>query len=227
MRNLFTGIIVLLLAAGCTIHDPTYYTIYTPEKHSTNANSRSSGFATNGQMNATKQVNSGYTNGAATSPNGNGNGSVYLNSTSQSASNGSRTNYSGRIYTEAPNSSLSPVSSNSASRIYSEPSDKAQSFGRGLTAGIAPGGQDTQWFIQDEGLTASDRAIIGQIRQAWRQDDNLSLAGTGIKIVVNNGSVKIDGSVETRQEKAMLGALAQKIPGVITVQNQLVLKQGS
>ena len=37
MRRLFITTVLLAFLPGCTVHDRTYYTIYTPEKHLTNS----------------------------------------------------------------------------------------------------------------------------------------------------------------------------------------------
>ncbi|HZQ47644.1 MAG TPA: BON domain-containing protein [Verrucomicrobiae bacterium] len=184
---------ISLLAMGCTIHEPTYYTIYKPEKHSSSAAGGASGIATNRQMNATGQVNSGNPNDQ-------------------------------HIYAEAPGTSLSPVSSNSASRIYSEPGSQAQSGGQGQQAGSASKTLALTWMPQDEGVTEADRAIIRRIRQAWVQDYALSLTATGLKIIADHGKVTISGPVDTEQEKERLAALVKNTPGVISVQDQLAVK---
>ena len=212
---------------GCTIHEPTYYTIYTPDKHSTNVNGSIYGFSNNVQMNTTNHTNAGNTNSAGSLSNENRNTGASFNSTNQPTSSIGATNFSGHLYTEAPRTAPSPVSSNSASRIYSEPGNQEQTFAPKSTNGNVSAGQDTLWLPQDQGATASDRAIIRQIRQAWNQNYDLSLAATGIKIVADNGRVIISGAVATEQEKERLEALAQKVTGLVSVQDQLAVKPGS
>jgi BON domain len=226
VRKVFTGIMISLLAMGC-IHEPTYYTIYTPEKRSTNGYGSVSGLSTNGQMNTTNHVSSGNTNVGVSPANVNSNTGASFNSTNQPSPSTDATNYSGHLYTEAPRTAPSPVSSNPASRIYSEPSNQGQTLARDSKTGSVPAGQDTLWLPQDQGVTASDRAIIRQVRQAWNQDYNLSLAATGLKIVADNGRVIISGAVATEQEKERLEALARRIPGLVSVQDQLTVKPGS
>ncbi len=218
---------ISLWAMGCTIHEPTYYTIYTPEKRSTNVNGSISGLSTNAQMNTTNQANSNNTIGSGYLLNKNSNTGASFNSTNQPAASTGTTNYSGHIYSEAPRTAPSPVSSGSASRIYSEPSKEGQTLARKSTTGSVPPGQDTLWLPQDQGVTATDRTLIRHIRQAWNQDYDLSLAATGIKIIADNGRVTIGGTVATEQEKERLEALAQKTPGLISVQDQLAVKPGS
>lgn len=220
LRNVCKGIIISLLATGCTIHEPTYYTIYTPERRSTNLNEGASGFSTNGQMNTTIHANSGNPNAAGSTVNENSRAGAYFNSSNQ-------LNYPGPIYAEVPGTIPSPVSSNSASRIYSEAGNQAQNSGRGSMTGSLPNSQNTLWLPQDQGMTASDRAIIREIRKAWNQYYELSLAATGLKIIADNGKVVVSGTVGTEQEKERLEALVQSIPGLVSVQYHLAVKAGS
>lgn len=227
VRNVFIGVLISLLTAGCTIHEPTYYTIYTPEKRSTNVNGSVSGLSTYGQMNITNHANAGNTNGAVPLSKEHSNTAAYFNSTIQPPPSTGTTNYSGHLYTEAPGTVPSPASSRSASRIYSESANHGQTLANKSTTGNVPAGKDTLWLPQDQGVTPSDRAIIRQIRQAWNQNYDLSLAATGIKIVADNGKVIISGAVATEPEKERLAALAYKIPGLVSIQDQLAVKPGS
>ncbi len=124
------------------------------------------------------------------------------------------------FYTEAQSASLTPVSSNSASRIYAESPE-------GTQASPAPGAllnDDNPWNPQDKGLADADRAIVRQIRQSMRQDNLLSIDEPGLRITVKNGQVLFDGAVKNETERKRLDALSRKTAGVVSVQDQLAVK---
>lgn len=130
---------------------------------------------------------------------------------------------SGHLYTEAPRSSLTPVSSNSASRIYSEPTNDSQA----LTEAAAKSSllnEDNPWNPQDQASTDSDRAIVRHIRQSVREDYVLSTVAPDLKIAAKDGQVTLGGAVKNENEKKRLDALAQKTTGVVNVQDQMTVK---
>ena len=212
---------------GCTIHEPTYYTIYTPEKRSSNTNASTYNSSTNGQMSTIKQAALSDTNGTGALSKGSSNTNALSSSNGQPGSSAGRTNYAGQLYTEAPKDSLSPVSSNSASRIYSEPNHQAQTLARGTETGNVPITQDTTWDSQDQALTDADRAIVRQIRRDLRQNSEFKKPAPELKIIAENGKVILGGTVKTGQEKERLEVLAQTTKGVVSVRNELVVKPDS
>jgi hypothetical protein len=128
------------------------------------------------------------------------------------------------LYTEAPRGSLTPVSSNSASRIYSDSTGQPQS----LPATEPPQGillnEENPWNPQDTASTDADRAIVRHVRQSVRQDYALSMIAPALKITAQNGHVVLGGTVENETERRRLTDLCQKTPGVVSVEDKLAVK---
>lgn len=128
------------------------------------------------------------------------------------------------LYSEAPRASLTPVSSNSASRIYSDSAAQPQS----LPATQPPQGillnEENPWNPQDTASTDADRAIVRQVRQSVRQDYALSMIAPTLKITAQNGHVILGGTVQNETERTRLADLCHKTPGVVSVEDKLAVK---
>jgi osmotically-inducible protein OsmY len=120
-----------------------------------------------------------------------------------------RTNNSTHIYS-TPDNNPGPTSSNTATRIYSEPQMPPASH---LDHGLA-----------DQGTSEADRVLAHRIRQNIMNDSSLAVGASNIKILVNDGKATLEGSVKTREEKQNLEAFVQKTSGVASVDNQLEVK---
>jgi osmotically-inducible protein OsmY len=73
----------------------------------------------------------------------------------------------------------------------------------------------------DQAVYESDRTISQNIRQAIGKDDSVSTNGKNAKIITVDGTVTLRGPVKSEQEKTNIGAKAQQIAGVKSVDNQL------
>jgi len=71
----------------------------------------------------------------------------------------------------------------------------------------------------------SDRAITQQIRKAVLQDKSLSAYAHNVKIITQDGQVKLKGPVQDQNEKETIASKAADVAGTGKVNNQLTLKQ--
>ncbi len=71
--------------------------------------------------------------------------------------------------------------------------------------------------------TNKDAAITNNVRQAFTMDDYL--APLNLKIETIDGNVFISGYVKTIRQSDTAQAVAQKIPGVKSVQNNLIVRK--
>jgi osmotically-inducible protein OsmY len=134
------------------------------------------------------------------------------------ASTSNRSNSSNRIYS-TPGQVLTPTSSNTASRIYSEAPTAPPS-----PAAPEPVNRGGALSPQDQAASDADRALVVQIRQSMMNDTSMAAAAPSVKVTVNNGKVILAGEVKSNAEKANLGSLAQRTAGVVSVDNQLEVK---
>ena len=73
----------------------------------------------------------------------------------------------------------------------------------------------------DQAENEADRTISQNIRQAVIADDAVSTNGKNVKIITVDGTVTLRGPVKSEKEKTNIGAKAQQIAGVKSVDNQL------
>ena len=73
----------------------------------------------------------------------------------------------------------------------------------------------------DQAENEADRTISQNIRQAISADDSISTNGKNAKIITVDGTVTLRGPVKSEKEKTNIGAKAQQIAGVKSVDNQL------
>ena len=73
----------------------------------------------------------------------------------------------------------------------------------------------------DQAENEADRTISQNIRQAVVADDSVSTNGKNVKIITADGVVTLRGPVKSDQEKTHIGAKAQQVAGVKSVDNQL------
>ena len=73
----------------------------------------------------------------------------------------------------------------------------------------------------DQAENEADRTISQNIRQAVIADDAVSTNGKNAKIITVDGTVTLRGPVKSEKEKTNIGAKAQQIAGVKSVDNQL------
>jgi len=80
---------------------------------------------------------------------------------------------------------------------------------------------DTTKTAGDQAENEADRTISRNIRQAIGKDDSVSTNGKNAKIITVDGTVTLRGPVKSEKEKTNIGAKAQQIAGVKSVDNQL------
>jgi hyperosmotically inducible periplasmic protein len=73
----------------------------------------------------------------------------------------------------------------------------------------------------DQSESEADRTISQNIRQAVVADDSVSTNGKNVKIITVDGMVTLRGPVKSEKEKTNIGAKAQQVAGVKSVDNQL------
>lgn len=73
----------------------------------------------------------------------------------------------------------------------------------------------------DQAENEADRTISQNIRQAIGKDDSVSTNGKNAKIITVDGTVTLRGPVKSEKEKTNIGAKAQQVAGVKSVDNQL------
>lgn len=77
----------------------------------------------------------------------------------------------------------------------------------------------------DQGESAADRGITAHIRKEIVANDVLSTNAQNAKIITTDGVVTLRGPVKSAEEKAAIGAVAQRAPGVKRVDNQLEIER--
>jgi hyperosmotically inducible protein len=73
----------------------------------------------------------------------------------------------------------------------------------------------------DQSESEADRTISQNIRHAIVTDQSVSTNGKNVKIITVDGAVTLRGPVRGEKEKTNIGAKAQQVIGVTTVDNQL------
>ena len=69
-----------------------------------------------------------------------------------------------------------------------------------------------------------DLALTQKIRQAVVKDGSLSMNAKNVKIIARDGTITLQGPVDSQQEKDTIGAAAGEIAGKDKVDNQLEVK---
>jgi osmotically-inducible protein OsmY len=73
----------------------------------------------------------------------------------------------------------------------------------------------------DQGTSSADTTITAEIRKAVVAEPNLSTKAQNAKIITKNGVVTLRGPVETATERTKIMTIAEQVPGVARVDNQL------
>jgi len=74
---------------------------------------------------------------------------------------------------------------------------------------------------QKQSNSKADLEVLAAVRSAIVDDKNLSVAAHNVKILVAKGVVTLRGPVKTSTEKARVAELTHKVPGVVSIDNQL------
>lgn len=75
-----------------------------------------------------------------------------------------------------------------------------------------------------EQASESDNAITQQIKAAISSNPALNIDIKNIRIVSNKGAVTLQGNANSDKQKSAIEALVKAIPGVVSVDNQLEVK---
>lgn len=78
-----------------------------------------------------------------------------------------------------------------------------------------------------KGMSDMDMMLTQKIRQAIKADKSLSMSAKNIKITSMNGVVTLQGSVANSQEMSTITQILAKLPGIKSVDNQLVVTSSS
>lgn len=76
----------------------------------------------------------------------------------------------------------------------------------------------------DQGTTKEDIEMTRNIRKALMDKNELSTTAKNIKIITADGKVTLRGPVNSTEEQQSIVAIAQGVPGVTSVDNQLEVK---
>jgi osmotically-inducible protein OsmY len=71
--------------------------------------------------------------------------------------------------------------------------------------------------------TATDREMAQKIRKSLTSDKSLSTYAHNVKVIVQNGTVTLQGPVRSDDEKAAVEAKAKEVAGSSSVQNELTV----
>ena len=93
----------------------------------------------------------------------------------------------------------------------------ATNTGAGLTNQFAAGA--TNRVLLDEGLTAQDRALLTQVRQALLPE--IRRQQVPIHLISQNGVITLMGVVPNAEESQEFATIVQQTPGVVSVVNNL------
>jgi osmotically-inducible protein OsmY len=128
----------------------------------------------------------------------------------------------GHIYTSAP--VLTPTSSNTATRIYSESNPGSTNEVNPVRTPVPPGKDHISAAPQDEAMSDKDRELAHRIREQMLHDPAVAQIGPEVKLVVDNGKVKLVGNVNSEKEKSALKNFVQNSDGVAAVDDQVEVK---
>jgi hyperosmotically inducible periplasmic protein len=105
------------------------------------------------------------------------------------------------------------------------PATKAQTIPNADNTGINERDKDgAKPTPQSQSNAAEDLKILAEVRRAVVAEESFSVMAQNVKIVVENGVVTLRGPVNSEAEKAKIYSLAQSVPGVSRIENQLDIK---
>jgi len=67
----------------------------------------------------------------------------------------------------------------------------------------------------------ADRRITQEIQQALLDDASLPATAKDVKVTMKDGVVTLHGPVNSRQEKAQIAAVVQRVSGITRIDNRL------
>jgi hypothetical protein len=67
----------------------------------------------------------------------------------------------------------------------------------------------------------SDNVIVAEVRESLRRNEEIAPIVPNLQISANNGSILLNGSVQSEEQKRQIGVITQQTVGVVTVNNQL------
>jgi hyperosmotically inducible protein len=78
---------------------------------------------------------------------------------------------------------------------------------------------------RSEGRMVDDRKIASNIKSELRAEPVYKFSDVGVRTF--NGVVQLNGFVNTEEQKRRAGEIAQSVPGVVQVENNISLKSNS
>ena len=153
---------------------------------------------------------------------------------STTTSSTDQTNNTSWVSERAFTNSLTPTSrdTNGTNRIY--PGDSLRGATGDTLRGTAHDADNTAKNVVDrsgdsltpgdQGRTKADVEITRAIRKSIMDKDQLSVSAKNVKIITTDGKVTLRGPVNSDDEQRTIATLAQGVPGVTSVDNQLEVK---
>ena len=84
-------------------------------------------------------------------------------------------------------------------------------------------GTGFQGAIDGQTPVPDDQTLLMQVRRAVLPAVGASSASSPVQVGVQNGTVTLAGQVQTAEQKQRLEALARQVPGVVAINNQIVV----
>lgn len=84
----------------------------------------------------------------------------------------------------------------------------------------SPGGAATG-ASPSQSASRSDNTIVTQVRESLQQDPEIAPIVPSIQISANNGTIVLNGIVQSEEQKRQIGSIVHNTGGVVTVNNQL------
>jgi osmotically-inducible protein OsmY len=111
--------------------------------------------------------------------------------------------------------------SHDTSQPASKPGESTQPHAPDNTAVNERDRSGTTMMPTDQQSSDLDLKITKELREAVVGDDALSFDAKNIKIITSGAVVTLRGPVKSEQEKQAIEARARRIPGVVSVNNEL------
>lgn len=104
----------------------------------------------------------------------------------------------------------------SISPYRSDGTPRYEPYGGSYSPGGATVGASTS-----QPQSQSDNTIVTQVRQSLQQDPEIAPIVPNIQISANNGTIDLNGTVQSEQQKRQIYSIVRNAGGVVAVNNQL------
>lgn len=90
-----------------------------------------------------------------------------------------------------------------------------------LTALLAPAMSASPAYAEQPAMEAADMALANQVKVALDQDPDL--AKLNLVVTIKKGDIMIDGTMTDDQQMVRAGEIAQSVPGVKNILNNMMM----